>query len=230
MQRYNPKRIFSLFNAPTELHYYDVRVSVCLELKLYGILQYNLTSHFPKLSQSMPGPTMRFAAGLCVIVVVLISPEVFCQDEPECICLEELRAARGLKNPVVLRSALDGTNRKFIAEQTGEVWIHMPDGVVLPKPFLNLTEIILTTDRFGDERGFLTLAFHPEYSVNGRVFIYYSLEIDGEDYTRLSEVTLYEGSEVEIDPESERILLDIPQPFANHNGGEVTGFMFLTTK
>ena len=159
---------------------------------------------------------------LLLVVVALstvLTPTL--SQEPECVCLEELEEARGLINPVVLRTVPDGQGRKFIAEQIGLVWVYMPDGEKLPEPFLNLTEIVETGGRRGDERGFLALTFHPEFTENGRVFIYYSIAIDNQEYTRTSEVTLAEGQDNMVDPESERILLDIAQPFANHNGGEV---------
>ena len=160
---------------------------------------------------------------MLLLVVVALSTVLtpILSQEPECVCLEELEEARGLTNPVVLRTVPDGQGRKFIGEQIGLVWVYMPDGEKLPEPFLNLTEIVRTGGRVGDERGFLALAFHPQFSENGRVFIYYSIGVDNDEFTRMSEVTLAEGQDNIVNPASERILMNIYQPFANHNGGEV---------
>ena len=89
-----------------------------------------------------------------------------------CICAERVDSSLG--NPLAAMHAGDGTNRFFVAEQIGVVRVYLANGVRLTKPFLDITEKVLTTRRYADERGFLGLAFHPNFSSNGRVFVYYS--------------------------------------------------------
>ena len=79
-------------------------------------------------------------------------------------------------------------------------------------PFLDIHERVLS----GDERGLLGLAFHPDYAANGRLFVDYTRMPDGA--TVVSEFHAADGA---ADPASERVLLTIPQPFENHNGGMV---------
>lgn len=86
------------------------------------------------------------------------------REDPEgCLelCLQEV--ANGLRNPVAMIHADDGTHRFFVAEQLGYVWVYLPNGSRIDRPFLNLTRAVLTTSWAGDERGFLCIALHPRF-------------------------------------------------------------------
>ena len=124
----------------------------------------------------------------------------------------------GLRSPTLFVHSPDGTGRRFIAEQVGNVFIINPDDSMIPEPFLNMTEIV---EALG-ERGFLSLAFHPDYATNRRLYVYYSLQIADDMYTRLSELLADESNPNLVDRGSERILMDIHQPFENHKGGDVS--------
>ncbi|XP_023565974.1 HHIP-like protein 2 isoform X2 [Octodon degus] len=88
------------------------------------------------------------------------------------LCLVEV--ANGLRNPVSMVHAGDATHRFFVAEQVGVVWVFLPDGSRLEKPFLDLRSSVLTTPWVGDERGFLGMAFHPKFHRNRKFYVYYS--------------------------------------------------------
>ena len=80
---------------------------------------------------------------------------------------------------------------------------------------LDLSERVLG----GGERGLLGLALHPEFPVAGRAFVHYS---DRDGNTVLSEFEVTQtGGPIGIDPATERVLLQVQQPFANHNGGQL---------
>lgn len=84
------------------------------------------------------------------------------REDPEgCLelCLQEV--ANGLRNPVAMIHADDGTHRFFVAEQLGYVWVYLANGSRIDRPFLNLTRAVLTSPWAGDERGFLCIALHP---------------------------------------------------------------------
>lgn len=83
------------------------------------------------------------------------------EDPKGCLelCLQEV--ANGLRNPVALIHADDGTHRFFVAEQLGYVWVYLANGSRIDRPFLNLTQAVLTSPWAGDERGFLCIALHP---------------------------------------------------------------------
>ena len=78
--------------------------------------------------------------------------------------------AEGLTAPMQLISPPDGTKRRFIVEQIGLIKILMPDGKVLEEPFLNVRHKIIRQMPDFDERGLLSMAFHPDYKSNGRFY------------------------------------------------------------
>ena len=81
--------------------------------------------------------------------------------------------ATGFTAPVYLTHAGDGSGRLFIVDQAGLIRV-VKDGVLLPAPFLDLTDRIVAVNPFFDERGVLGLAFHPNYASNGRFLVRYS--------------------------------------------------------
>jgi glucose/arabinose dehydrogenase len=118
--------------------------------------------------------------------------------------------ASGLSSPVDLTAPRGDTGSVFIVEQPGRVRV-LRDGSLLPNPFLDITERVLS----GGERGLLGLAFHPEYAENGRLFVNYT-NLSGD--THISEFRVSADPD-RADPDSERVLLRVGQPFSNHNGG-----------
>ncbi|XP_059807412.1 HHIP-like protein 1 isoform X2 [Hypanus sabinus] len=147
------------------------------------------------------------------------------------LCLREV--ANGLRNPVAMATAGDGTHRLFVAEQLGLVWAYLPDGSRLGRPFLNLTEAVLTSPWLGDERGFLGLAFHPDFRRNGKVYVYYSVYARKEERIRIGEFRLLPDNMNALDPTSERVILEVVEPASNHNGGQLLfgddGYLYIFT-
>ena len=83
------------------------------------------------------------------------------------------RIARGLKAPTVLTHADDGSDRLFVAEQTGTIFV-IDNGVLQSTPFLDLSSKIVKLIPVYDERGLLGLAFHPDFINNSRFYVYYT--------------------------------------------------------
>ncbi|XP_072350321.1 HHIP-like protein 1 isoform X2 [Scyliorhinus torazame] len=135
------------------------------------------------------------------------------------LCLEEI--ANGLRNPVAMVHANDGTHRFFIAEQIGIVWAYLHNKARIEKPFLNITQAVLTSPWEGDERGFLGLAFHPKFKYTGMVYVYYSIEMNSEEKIRISEFRISSNDMNMLDHRSERIILEVDEPASNHNGGQL---------
>lgn len=130
--------------------------------------------------------------------------------------------ATGLSQPLDIQNA--GDDRLFIAEQGGEIQIIQGDGSVNNTPFL---DIPVNTN--GNERGLLGLAFHPNYATNGFFFVNY---INGSGDTRISRFSVNPSNPDLADPNSEFIILEVDQPFSNHNAGGLAfgsdGFLYLT--
>lgn len=116
----------------------------------------------------------------------------------------------GITSPVEITHA--GDDRLFVVQQDGAVKIVSPEGSVSLTPFLNIASKI----SFEGERGLLGLAFHPDYATNGYFFVDYT-NTDGD--TVIARYQKSGNDENIADEDSETILLTIPQPFANHNGG-----------
>ncbi|NXN97265.1 HIPL1 protein, partial [Rhinopomastus cyanomelas] len=142
-------------------------------------------------------------------------------DAEGCLQLCLVEVANGLRNPVAMVHANDGTHRFFIAEQVGLVWTYLPDRSRLEKPFLNISKAVLTSPWEGDERGFLGIVFHPKFKFNGKVYVYYSVQVRYEERIRISEFRISPADMNTLDHGSERIILEIEEPASNHNGGEL---------
>ena len=130
---------------------------------------------------------------------------------PDALTLEPFAA--GLSSPISLTDAGDGSGRLYANEQAGSIRVIEADGTLRPQPFLDIGDRVLS----GGERGLLGLAFHPDFGQNHRFFVDYTAKDDG--HTVIAEYTAADG--LRADPASERILLTVPQPYANHNGGQL---------
>ncbi|KAK2894954.1 hypothetical protein Q8A67_012183 [Cirrhinus molitorella] len=142
-------------------------------------------------------------------------------DTQGCIqlCLEEV--ANGLRNPVAMVHANDGTHRFFVAEQLGYVWTYLPNGSRIDRPFLNLTKAVLTSPWAGDERGFLCIVLHPRFTMVKKAYIYYSVSVKKQEKIRISEFLVSDSDMNMLDHSSERTLLEVDEPASNHNGGQL---------
>jgi glucose/arabinose dehydrogenase len=137
-----------------------------------------------------------------------------------------------LSKPVYVTHAGDGSGRLFVVELGGLVRI-AKDGVLLAEPFLNIR------DRVGGdvETGLrlVSIAFHPKYVTNKRFFLYYRAP-DGRR-TIVAEYRVTDNPNA-ANPNSEHIILDIPQPYPlksgiAHYGGQLQfgpdGFLYIAT-
>lgn len=123
-----------------------------------------------------------------------------------------------------LTHAGDSTGDLYAVEQRGVIWRIAADRTVDRTPFLNIVGRISCCD----ERGLLGLAFHPDFETNGRLFVNYTNKAGD---TVVSEFGL--NADGHGDPDSERQLLGIDQPFPNHNGGMLAfgadGYLYIGT-
>ena len=137
------------------------------------------------------------------------------------------RIAGGFTNPTTLVAVPDGTGRLFVTEQTGAIRIIDSAGRVRARPFLDLADRMRRPLAVYDEGGLLGLAFDPLFAENGRFFVYYTAPPDvatppGYYATAyLSEFAVCADDPDRADPDSEQVLLAVPQPQSNHNGGQL---------
>jgi glucose/arabinose dehydrogenase len=120
----------------------------------------------------------------------------------------------GLSQPLLATNAKDGTRRLFVVQQGGIIKVVQP-GATTATDFLNISSRVVA----GGEQGLLGLAFHPQFATNGYFFVNYTRSGDGA--TVIARYKTTSSANTLGDPASERILLVIPQPFSNHNGGMI---------
>jgi len=160
-----------------------------------------------------------------------------CDGNPAPPSLEIQLFARGFTNPTACALPQDGSGRLFVTEQTGTVRIVDSSGAVLREPFIDISRNMVNPFFAYDESGLLGIAFHPDYAVNGRFFLFYNAlptTDTPEGYhsnVRISEFLVSSDDPTRADPASERALLDVPHPQSNHNGGQLAfgpdGYLYI---
>ena len=132
--------------------------------------------------------------------------------------------ATGFSSPVNVKHA--GDDRLFVVERAGVIKILNSNGNTNATPYLDINSLVINT---GGEQGLLAMAFHPNYSVNGFFYVNY---INNSGDTVISRFTR-NGVDT-ADSGSELVLMTIPQPFINHNGGDMhfgpnDGYLYIST-
>ena len=140
--------------------------------------------------------------------------------------LERVFADIAFDEPVFLTAAGDGSGRAFVVEQRGVVHVlastapRTDHGV-----FLDITARVSRARR---EEGLLGLAFDPGFASNGYFYVYYSAASPRRSVLSRFSVS---GDPDAADATSELVLLEVPQPFSNHNGGMIAfgpdGFLYV---
>ena len=74
-----------------------------------------------------------------------------------------------LQGVVDIANAGDGSNRVFLVEKAGRIFI-LKNGQTLAEPFLDIRNWVAV----GGEQGLLSLAFAPDYGSSGYFYIWYT--------------------------------------------------------
>lgn len=142
------------------------------------------------------------------------------------------------ERPLWMCQPPDGSDRFFIVYQEGKILIVKKgsDGSDA-KEFLNIED---RHPHFQNEDGLLSIAFHPGFKTNGLFYIYYTQENPADQNLKpqnypfrsiVSEMKVSASDPDKADLQSERILLEVPEPFWNHKGGELCfgpdGYLYL---
>lgn len=104
----------------------------------------------------------------------------------------------------------------FITEQRGVIYAFSANNSQQADLFLDITDRV---NRGGDEEGLLGLAFDPAYQQNGYFYVYYSAADPRRSV--ISRFSLDAENTDVADPESEVIVMEVAQPYINHNGGQL---------
>ncbi len=172
---------------------------------------------------------IRFAFAACLLSALAAAA----QPLPK-VKMVSTFPALTLNRPVWMCEAPDGSGRFFIVEQDGRIVIAQKgsDGSATNQ-FLDISDRQPHVD---NEEGLLSLAFHPGFQTNGLFYVYYNQQNSNKPslYPRrsvISEMKVSATDSNRADLSTERILLQVPQPFGNHKGGQVSfgpdGFLYL---
>ncbi len=129
------------------------------------------------------------------------------------------------KSPTVLLQHPDNPSRWYVGEQAGVIFTALDvsngsESAPTRAVFVDLTDRV---DSNADEAGLLGMAFHPDFESNGFVFISYTATSSSAPAGIESRISRFFSPDHgrTLDKSSERRLLQIDQPFVNHNGGHI---------
>jgi len=130
-----------------------------------------------------------------------------------------------LATPTFVTNSHDGTGRMFVLEQGGRIMVVQPD-TRAATVFLDLTDKAMTST----ERGLLGLTFHPQFTDNHEFFVNYTRKPDGAIVVGRYKVS---GTNPNVADPDETVVLTIPHPAAEHNGGMIEfgsdGYLYIST-
>ncbi len=151
---------------------------------------------------------------------------------PASLELPTLRAERAFPNLDFRRltnlvQPPDTGDPLFVTEQAGLVRVFPNDpNAAEAAVFLDIRDKVSEDN---NEEGLLGLAFDPEYAVNGHFYVYYSAASPRRSV--VSRFTVSEDNPLAANPDSELVVMEIPQPYGNHNGGQLAfgpdGYLYI---
>lgn len=149
-------------------------------------------------------------------------------------------AQEDFRRPIYLDYTSADPEHYYVLEQTGKILRLPRDGSIDGRDvFFELPagQILQPENGGHNEEGLLGMAFDPEYAETGYVYVYYSQRGEApaqqtgnrrrgrRSFPRHSILSRFSAEETDIgrvvDPKSELVIMKIPQPYGNHNGGTI---------
>ena len=123
--------------------------------------------------------------------------------------------ANGFEQPTDLQFPPGESEEFFVLEKKGKVvW-----GRIGQKETKVILNIKVKTEA---EEGLLGMTFHPEFRKNGKIYFNYVVEDGQKDISRIAEWIATNPKDLKNTKlESERILMEVDQPYENHNAGQI---------
>lgn len=137
-----------------------------------------------------------------------------------------VKVADDLVDPVSVAAPDDGTGRVFIIERPGVIQV-LKNGQKQRRPFLDIKDKTISSFL---EMGMYSMAFHPKFKDNGKVYVAYAdLWFNGA--TLITEYTVSKSNADRLDPDSARVIMHIDFPYCNHHGGQIAfgpdGYLYI---
>jgi hypothetical protein len=173
---------------------------------------------------------MKLITSILLVLLWWINPQLFAQPE-----VSFQLVATGFNQPVDITGAGDGSNRLFVLEQAGRIRVFdQTIREVQTTDFLDISDIVLSG---GSEQGLLGIAFHPDFANNGYFYVNFTSNAFGGSssagQTVVARYTATGANLAAVSPDSRKVLLQIDQPFRNHNGGDLAfgpeGYLYIGT-
>jgi len=145
---------------------------------------------------------------------------------PGNVAIQLVKVADDLVEPVSVAAPNDGTGRVFIIERPGVIQV-IKGGKKLKRPYIDLKDKTISSSL---ELGMFSMAFHPDFKTNGKVYICYAdLWFNG-----ASMIIEYQQSKKnpdQLDVETARVIMQIDFPYCNHHGGQIAfgpdGYLYI---
>lgn len=122
-----------------------------------------------------------------------------------------------IDQPIHLVPFPDGSDRVVIVARKGQ--LYLVDNVEAAASKHLMLDIAAKVSISG-EGGLLSVAFHPKFKQNGKLYLNYTSS-GAKFQTIIAEYTAAKADPTVVDPASAKILMTIAQPYANHNGGQI---------
>ena len=144
-------------------------------------------------------------------------------DNPECeipdppnattsAALERVFTNLSFSAPVLLKQSPNNPDRWYVVEQGGSIRTFLSNDSTATT-FADISGRILNSG----EQGLLGMAFHPDFAGNRYLYVYYSS--NSAQRSVISRFTA--NDDLSIDSTSELIIMEVDQPYSNHNGGNI---------
>ena len=196
-----------------------------------------LVANFGRPPFGVPGTDVNGDLIVDILDLVLVARNL---ARPAPRPLRAMRVERAFPNLVFPRltnlvQPEDGHDHLFVTEQAGRIRVFPNDqGATQAGTFLDITSRVNAHPAGNNEDGLLGLAFDPDYGENGYLYTYYSAASPLCSTPRCSFVSRFSVSDHNpnmADPQSEFIIMEIAQPFGNHNGGQLAfgpdGYLYI---
>lgn len=185
--------------------------------------------------------TTKHLASLLTLAFIVFISSCKKDDNPSNVTPDLQLVADNLVSPLSVVEAPDDSKRLFIVDESGKIWIVPQNSTMLSTPFLDVTSKMVTLNAAYDERGLLSLAFHPQFKTNGKFYVFYTATprpggpapgVNWNNLTRISEFKVSASNPNLADPASERVILEADHPQLNHNGGTIAfgpdGYLYIS--